>query len=346
MNLATRLTIILCVLYVAFLLAGATSQLVEFIHRYFILRERANLYKVYSGNTTPGTWAVVTGASSGQGREFALQLAERGFNLVLIGSVRCKKTAELAESKGVRTLIIVKDFGKSFEPAFFDDIKTALEPLDVAILVNNVGHRTGWKPYHEAPVESLSATIACGTLVQTRLTHMLLPQLTARLSNHPSRRSAIIFITAQCTLPNVGLAAPGYIENPITVPYLATYEASNAFGYYHASSLIKEYTPMYKRLDLLNITPGAVLTENTAHTLSGTPFAVNAEAFVSTVLRFMGGNVENGSTCAHWGHALSAAFVGIAPWYKESTLQEVGETLTRDYMNRYKERQQRYVVNM
>ena len=96
MNLATRLTIILCVLYVAFLLAGAVSQIVEFIHRYFVIRERANLYKVYSGNTTPCTWAVVTGASSGQGREFALQLAERGFNLVLIGSVRCKKTAELA----------------------------------------------------------------------------------------------------------------------------------------------------------------------------------------------------------------------------------------------------------
>ena len=206
-----------------------------------------------------------------------------------------------------------------------DDIQAAVAPLDVAVLVNNVGHRTGWKPYHEAPPESLSATIACGTLVQARLTHLLLPQLLARLSNHPQRRSAVVFVTAQCSLPNAGLAAPGYAENPITVPYLATYEASNAFGYYHAASLIKEYTPEHPRLDLLNITPGAVLTENTAHTLSGTPFAVSADAFVGTVMRFLGGNVANGSTCAHWGHALSAAFVGVAPWRKEPTLREVGD---------------------
>ena len=344
MNLATRLTLVLCVLYVAFLLAGAASQLVDFLYRYFLLRERKGLYSVYAGAATPGTWAVVTGASSGQGREFALQLADRGFHLLLLGSVRCEATADLVRAKGVECTVVVKDFGKAFEPGFFDDIQAAVAPLDVAVLVNNVGHRTGWKPYHEAPPESLSATIACGTLVQARLTHLLLPQLLARLSNHPQRRSAVVFVTAQCSLPNAGLAAPGYAENPITVPYLATYEASNAFGYYHAASLIKEYTPEHPRLDLLNITPGAVLTENTAHTLSGTPFAVSADAFVGTVMRFLGGNVANGSTCAHWGHALSAAFVGVAPWRKEPTLREVGERLAGDCMKRYGERRGRYVV--
>ena len=129
-----------------------------------------------------------------------------------------------------------------------------------------------------------------------------------------------------------------------TRPGMQDARARNAFGYYHAASLIKEYTPEHPRLDLLNITPGAVLTENTAHTLSGTPFAVSPDAFVGTVMRFLGGNVPNGSTCAHWGHALSAAFVGVAPWRKEPTLREVGERLAGDYMKRYGERRGRYVV--
>ena len=139
MNLATRLTLVLCVLYVAFLLAGAASQLVDFIHRYFLLRERKGLYEVYAGAATPGTWAVVTGASSGQGREFALQLADRGFHLLLLGSVRCEATADLVRAKGVECTVVVKDFGKAFEPGFFDDIQAAVAPLDVAVLVNNVG---------------------------------------------------------------------------------------------------------------------------------------------------------------------------------------------------------------
>ena len=49
------------------------------------------------------------------------------------------------------------------------------------ILDSNVAHRTGWAPYHEAPVRTLTETIAAGTIVQTRLTHMLLPRLIERI---------------------------------------------------------------------------------------------------------------------------------------------------------------------
>ena len=356
-----RILLWCCVVYVAFLTAGALAQLIAFVWRYFLLREQPNLRALYAGaaptpigpDTSPApspepVWAVVTGASSGQGREFALQLADRGFAVFLLGSVRSEGTAVLVRAKGVPCRVLVKDFGRAFDPGFFDDVADALAPLDVAVLVNNVGHRTGWNPYHAAPEATLRDTIACGTLVQARLTHLLLPQLLARLDADPSTgyatgpRSAIVFVTAQCSLPNTGFAAAGYVDNPLTVPYLATYEASNAFGYYHAASLIAEYA--HPRLDLLNVTPGAVLTENTEQALTGTPFAVDAHQFVATVLRFMGGNVPNGSTCAHWGHALSAAFVGIAPWRKGPTLRAVGERISGEYMAKYEGRRGRYVV--
>lgn len=253
--------------------------------------------------------------------------------------------------------MLLKDLGRACEPGFFDDIETALAPLDCAILVNNVGHRTGWMPFHDTPADCLQETIVCGTIVQTRLTHMLLPKLLRRIghlgeaddtgasidgSSPPSTtRSAIIFITAQCMHPNTGFALPGFVENAISVPYLATYEASNAFGYYHAASLIQEYGHI-PNLDLLNITPGAVLTENTTHVLRNAPFAIDAHTFVSNIMRFMGGNVASGTSCAHWGHALSNALVGFAPWKKKRWLRTVGEGIASDYMQRYEERSRRY----
>jgi NAD(P)-dependent dehydrogenase (short-subunit alcohol dehydrogenase family) len=312
-------------------------------------------------------WVVITGGSSGQGREFAMQFARRKFNIVLIGSHRSHATAELVRTEGVECLVLLKNFGKACEQGFFDDIERALAPLDCAILVNNVGHRTGWMPFHDTPANCLQETIVCGTIVQTRMTHMLLPKLLKRIGQDPkdtnvldvrpptnstnnansgamsptTTRSAIIFITAQCMHPNTGFALPGFVENAISVPFLATYEASNAFGYYHAASLIQEYGHV-PNLDLLNITPGAVLTENTTHVLRNAPFAIDAHTFVSNIMRFLGGNIASGTSCAHWGHALSNALVGFAPWKKKMWLRMVGEGIATDYMQRYEERSRRY----
>jgi hypothetical protein len=113
----------------------------------------------------------------------------------------------------------------------------------------------------------------------------------------------------------------------ISVPYLSVYEAANAFGYYHANSIIKEYSaPDYGHdIDLLNITPGAVITENTPY-LKDTPFAVPVDQFCRGIFRLMGGNWR-GATCAYWGHDLSAILIGIAPWFRSGILRQVGETI-------------------
>lgn len=349
-----KFLIIICVVVVVAQIVGMFVQLGYFIRHFFCLQEKPDLKRVYClptevANNEPNTrnqsgcWAVVTGASSGQGREFALQLADRGFNIVLIGSKRSHGVASIIRSKNVECDVIVKDFGKAFEEHFFDDIRAHVARLDVAVLVNNVGHRTGWKPFHESPTETIRETIACGTMVQTRLTQLLLPQLIRRLDDDPQHtvRSAVIFVTAQCMHPNTGLAVAGLYSNVISVPYLATYEASNAYGFYNACSLIKEYKHI-DRLDMLNITPGAVITENTAHTLQETPFSVSAKDFVNNVMRFLGGNVSNGTMCAHWGHAMSNALIGLVPWKKESMLHNVGDRIATDYMKRYQSQQHKY----
>ena len=54
-------------------------------------------------------WVVITGGSSGQGKQFALQFASKGFDLVLIGSKNSYKTAdEVKKLYGVDTIVIEK----------------------------------------------------------------------------------------------------------------------------------------------------------------------------------------------------------------------------------------------
>lgn len=304
------------------------SQCTYGVWKYFIVKER-NLPQRYG----PDSWVVITGASSGQGREFAHAFAKRGFNLCLIGSERTSRViGEIKnEYPGVKTKSIVVDFGRAFEDNFFEPIERELSQLDVSILVNNVGHRTAWIGYENMPPDEMRNTIASGTMVQARLTQILLPSLLKRSSTSGSptkKRSAVVFITAQCQHPDLGFGA----SNEFSVPYLSIYEASNAWGYYHATSLNKEYGD---RLDILNITPGAVVTENTQF-LKNTMFAIDAKKFVNNVMRLIG-NV-NGTSCAHWGHAFSMYFAAWCPWKKHRELDKTGKIIAENYMANFGKR--------
>lgn len=60
-----------------------------------------------------GTWAVITGASSGIGRAFANELASAGFNIVVISNLEKenKETAQELENRHkIETRIITLDF--------------------------------------------------------------------------------------------------------------------------------------------------------------------------------------------------------------------------------------------
>ena len=303
------------------------TSAVKGFHKYFIMKE-LNLLERYGGE---GSWVVITGASSGQGYDMALSFAERGFNLLLIGSKRTDKTKEQIQKDYplVKTQIIYKDFRKAYMDNFFLDIQSAFDTIgnDLVILVNNVGHRIGWNPYHEMDPAYIRDVISTGTIVQSRLTHMVIPGFLKR-KTALNKRSALINITAQCMHPNFlfGVTMP----NEISVPYLSIYEAANAFGFYQGSSIYKEYQGDF---DILNITPGAVVTENTG-CLSKTLFNVSSKDYVKHLMKLIG-NVE-GTTCAYWGHALSNYLINFAPNMKDGLLKKVGETISADFMQKSK----------
>ena len=314
------------IIFQVLLLAAAA---VQGFHKYFLLRE-LNLIERYGA----GSWVVITGASSGQGYDMAIAFAKRGFNLLMIGSKRTDETAALLakEYPDIQTKVLHKDFRQAFRDDFFDDIQTAFDEIgdDLAILVNNVGHRVGWNPYHEMKADYIRDVIATGTIVQSRLTHMAIPYFLNRANvARENKKSALINITAQCMHPNFLFGVT--LSNEISVPYLSVYEAANAFGFYQGNSLYKEYQGQF---DILNITPGAVITKNT-ECLTGTMFNVSSEVFVKQILKLLG-NVQ-GHTCAYWGHALSNYLINVLPLMKEGMLKKVGKTIAADFMGKMNE---------
>ena len=294
----------------------------RFIYRHFIMKEK-NLLKRYGENS----YVMITGASSGQGYHFAHEFAKRGFNLFLIGSKRTSKTIREIQEKypSIKIVFVEKDFRKASEPDFFNDIKSEIEGVggNVSILVNNVGYRTAWMPYHDMDEQLINDTIIVGTIVQSRLTRLLIPYFIKR-----KEHNAIINITAQCIMPTYGFGE--ILNNEVSVPFLSVYEAANAFGYYQTNSLIKEYEKYKMKIDILNVMPGAVLTENTEY-LKSTIFSVNVDTFVKNIMKNVG-NVT-GNCYGYWGHELSIMFVNIVPFLKTPTLYKTGKTIALNYMS-------------
>ncbi len=225
----------------------------------------------------------------------------------------------------IKIKFLEKDFGKSFENDFFVPIIDIFKSLgtQLSILINNVGHRSAWIPYHEMPENLIRDTISCGTIVQARLIHAVIPIFLQR-----NKKSAIINITAQCVHPTFGFG--NAMSNEISLPYVSVYEAANAFGFYHATSIFKEYGDI---IDILNITPGAVVTENTQY-LKDTPFKIDCPQFVKNVIKMLGN--FNGTTAGHWKHALSLYLINLAPWKKEPILKKTGKEIAEHYMNNSK----------
>lgn len=292
----------------------------RFIYRHFIMKKK-NLLKRYGYNS----YVLITGASSGQGYHFAKEFANLGFNLFLIGSKRTKKVINELKNKHptINIIFLEKDFRKAYEPSFFDDIKQKINSTNISILINNVAHRSAWKPYHTMPNQLINDTIIVGTIVQSQLTRLVIPKFIKR-----KEHNAIINITAQCIFPTYGFGE--VLDNAVSVPYLSVYEAANAFGYYQSNSLMKEYEKYNYKLDILNIMPGAVLTENTKY-LKNTIFSVDVDTFVKNIMKMIG-NI-NGNYYGYWGHEFSVFLVNLLPFLKCSILHKTGETITNEYMN-------------
>lgn len=116
-----------------------------------------------------GEWAVVTGASSGIGREIALRLAAARISLVLTGrsEAALRDVAAQATAHGVRTMVLPLDLADPRAPG---EIEQSTAGLDAGILINSAGFGSGGNLVHSSlDAELAMIDVNCRALLE--LTH-------------------------------------------------------------------------------------------------------------------------------------------------------------------------------
>ncbi|KAK7956470.1 uncharacterized protein PG986_005692 [Apiospora aurea] len=171
-----------------------------------------------------GTWAVVTGASDGLGKEFASQLAAKGFNLVLVSRTQSKlqDLSKELEHKftHIQTKILAMDFSADND-SDYERLTELVRDLDIAILVNNVGQSHSIPtPFVLTEKKELQDIITINCMGTLKVTQIVAPGMQQR------KRGLIL------TMGSFGGWAP--------TPYLATYSGSKAFLQQWSSSLAAE----------------------------------------------------------------------------------------------------------
>ena len=148
-------------------------------------------------------YALVTGASSGIGREFARLFAEDGWNLVLTARDEAQLEAvkvEAEERHGVRAIVLARDLADPAAPA---DIFTALDQEGIAVsaIVNDAGFNVHG-PFEVTDLEREFEMIQVHVMALTHLTKLFLRQRSPR---PPAMILNVASIAAFVPGPNVSV---------------------------------------------------------------------------------------------------------------------------------------------
>ena len=237
---------------------------------------------------------MITGASDGLGKEFALQLARSGFNILLV-SRTASKLATLEEeitskNPSVQTQSLAMDFARN-DDADYNKLKALVDGLDVAVLVNNVGKSHSIPtPFALTPEDELADIVTINCLGTLRATQLVVPGMTQR------KRGLVL------TMGSFGGLLP--------TPLLATYSGSKAFLQQWSTALgaeLEQHGVMVELVQAYLITSAMSKVRKTSASIP------DPRAFVKSVLSKIGRNGGSPgyafSSSPYWSHGLMAWFL-------------------------------------
>lgn len=181
--------------------------------------------------------AVVTGASSGIGREIAIQLSKRGYELVLVAR-REDRLKELARVLPTKSHIIVADLNKESDCY---SVYEQTRNLDVTILINAAGFGS-FGSFAESDIEREFEMIDLNIKSVHLLTKLYLADFKEKDKGYILNVSSV-----------AGLMPAG--------PYMSTYYASKAYVTSLTSAIHQELLEENSQVYVGSLCPGPVDTE-------------------------------------------------------------------------------------
>ncbi|KAI0463052.1 hypothetical protein LJB42_003067 [Komagataella kurtzmanii] len=249
-----------------------------------------------------GHWAVVTGASDGIGKEYTLQLAKRGFNVVLVSRTLSKLESvqtEVQTKYNVETKLVSFDASLDSEESY-QELADAIAGLPVTVLVNNVGQSHSIPvPFLETPVKELKDIITINNTATLRITQIVAP---------------VIVTTARQKKTRGLILTMGSFGGLLPTPLLATYSGSKAFLQSWSSALAGELESDNVDVELVISYLVTSAMSKIRRTSASIP---SPKAFVASVFKSLGrrgGAQERYATSTpFWSHALMH-------WWIENTV--------------------------
>jgi hypothetical protein len=184
--------------------------------------------------------ALITGASSGIGKELAFIHAEKKGDLVIVARRQAELESlkkEIESKHGVQVKIIVRDLTKQEAPKeIYDEV--IKEGIEIEYLINNAGFG-GLGKFHEREWKHDEAMINLNIMALTSLTRIFLPDFVKRNSGR------VLNVSSTASL------MPG--------PLQAVYFATKAYVTSFSNAVAEELHD--KKVTVTALLPGATATE-------------------------------------------------------------------------------------
>jgi len=184
-----------------------------------------------------GPWALITGASSGIGREMSEQLAQQGMNIVAVARNQ-ENLDSLKDSLETRFAIKVRTISADLsqaEASYAINKQTA--DLDIGLLIPNAGIENNGA-FIDNPIEAEQKMLALNTVSPMLLSHLYGQRFKQRFANN--KRSGILLTSSLF----------GYQG----VPFVSNYSATKAYILSLGEALNVELKPF--GIDVTVLSPG------------------------------------------------------------------------------------------